>query len=330
MRDERHKRMVEIEDTYTAHAFANRYHPVRDYFQSLTWDGQPHIANLTGYFTDKHNILSTYLRRWLIGAVARAFDQTQNFMLILDGPQGCGKSHFAEWLCPLSLKFYAVTGAVNPRDKDAWLRLSDKWLWEVGELGGTMRIADRDALKDFVSHLTVTVRRPYAKYDVVRPALASLIGTVNGASAGLLDDATGSRRYAVVELTALDWGYTTAIPIDQVWAEAFTAYQAGESWKLTAAEQARQMAINEEYEVESPLEGLFFKYYTIDLTDMTAWISGIDIITELEVMGLKIQPQRRALSELGTMLKKYNIERKKRGQVRGYIGVSRKAPGVVI
>ena len=33
----------------------NAYHPIKDYFESLTWDGQDHISKLSTYFTDDHD-----------------------------------------------------------------------------------------------------------------------------------------------------------------------------------------------------------------------------------------------------------------------------------
>lgn len=327
MRDRGHRAMKPVEDAYIAHSWNNRYHPVRDYLNGLVWDGGQHIAALCGYFTDKHDVFATYLRRWLIGAVAKSYQETQNFMLVLDGAQGSGKSRFAAWLCPPALTGYAVTGPINPGDKDVWNRLASKWLWEVGELGATVKFADREALKDFISHITVTIRKPWGRHDIVRPALASLIGTVNGASAGLLNDPTGSRRFAVVEMTAIDWGYT-ALDINQVWAEAYTAYQADESWELSSIERARQLAINEEYEIELPLEGLLHKYYAVDPLNLTAWISGIEIITDLELSGGLKGLQHRSLSELGGIMKRLGVERKRINRTWGYCGVTRRT-GVI-
>ncbi len=327
MRDLNNKRMVEIEDAYTAHAYDNCYHPVKDYLTGLQWDGGPHIDKLTSYFTDTHGMFGIYLRRWLIGAVAKVFERTQNFMLVLDGMQGGGKSYFASWLCPPALREYAVEGAINANDKDAWRRLSTKWIWEVGEFGSTVRKADREVLKDFVTRLDVTLRLPYGRYDIVRPALASLIGTVNNEGAGILNDPSGSRRFAVVTLTAIDWGYT-ALDIEQIWAEAFTAYQSGESWELTAAERARQAAINEEYELESGIEGFLRKYYDLD-PNGTDWTSGVDIVQELEVYGLK-GVQVVMLRELAALMKRAGHERKRIKQVWSYRGVTRKSQGVII
>ena len=52
MRDMDFKGMDAITDVYTTHAAQKSYHPIRDYFDSLQWDGRGHIAQLATHFTD--------------------------------------------------------------------------------------------------------------------------------------------------------------------------------------------------------------------------------------------------------------------------------------
>lgn len=321
MRDKRHKSMTAIEDAYTAHAWANRYHPIRDYLNGLTWDGGQHIAALSGYFTDRHNVFGLFLRRWMIGAVAKVYEQAQNFMLVLESGQDLGKSFFVRWLCPAAVRAYFMEGPVDTQDKDTWARLAGRWIWETPELGATTRKADREALKDFITRQEVTLRKAYGHDDITRPALASLIGTINEEGAGFLNDPTGSRRFAIVSLTAVDRGYTVLRP-DNLWAEAFVAYQAGEPWQLTDAERAAQININEEYEVGSPLEGLLLKYYDVD-PNGAGWSSSTDIIQDLESYGLK-DNQRASLMELARVMQRLGVERQRIRRVYSYRGVTRK------
>lgn len=326
MRDLRHKRMAEVEDAYTAHAATNCYHPVKKYFAGLTWDGGDHIAKLASYFTDRHDVFPLFLRRWLIGAVAKIYElEARNYMLVLDGAQYIGKSRFARWLCPL--RDYFFEGPLNTDDKDTWIRLTSTFVWELSELDATTKRADRAALKDFVTRHEVTIRRPYARHDVVKPALASLIGSINEEGPGFLNDSTGSTRFAVVNLTAIDFGYTS-LDVDQIWAEAFTAYQSGESWELTPFERQRQAEINSEYESEPTIEGMIRKYYALDPA-VDTWTPGIDIVLELETYGLK-ENQRGSLMELARIMKKNGHDRKRINRVWSYKGVTRKATGAVI
>lgn len=322
MRDAGFPYVKVMEDAYTAHAHANQYHPVQIYLEKLQWTGQPAIKALAAHFFDKNDAFYPFLRRWLIGAIAKALAGGQNFMLVLDGPQDIGKSYFARWLCPLPDLF--IEGGINTTEKDVWLRLSHYWIWEVDELDSTTRKADRSALKSFITRRNVTERRSYGRHDETLPALASLIGTINTAGAGFLNDPTGNRRFAVVELENISHSYARNVDKHQVWAEAFDLYNSGEDWRLTSEEKALQREINEEYEYSSPTEEFFWRYYDIDPLD-PGWTPVADIIAELELRGLKT-PQHRAMMDLADLLKRAGAEkaRKGRDRVTSYRGIREK------
>jgi predicted P-loop ATPase len=116
-------------------ALDNKYHPVRDYLNSLTWDGKDHLTELIEHFEDKAGYFEKWFRHWIVGAVAKVFEGFQNPMLVIDGPQAIGKSYFARWLCPpnLTRNFYA--GAILPDSKDCRLPVETKGLLALGSPG---------------------------------------------------------------------------------------------------------------------------------------------------------------------------------------------------
>ncbi len=326
MRDRGFREMQTLEDAYTAHAYQNRYHPVQAYLESLSYDGGQHIAALASHFTDKYNQIGAWLQRWLIGAVARAYSNmhagVQNRMLIIDGPQDVGKSYFVRWLCQ-DLPDLFVELPIDPDNKDHHIRLMRTWVWEVAELGSSMRRADREALKAFLSTERVTVRMPYGHYDLHKPALASFIGTVNNES-GILNDPTGSRRFFISHVTAIDWNYATTINPASVWAEARALYLANEPWKLTAAEYDRANQINEEYEVQDPLEDLLQRNYEVT-NNPVDFVGTIDIIDRLHLAGWKLGIPRAEAMAISSAMRKHGLEVSKRMisgvRMNGYTGL---------
>ncbi len=329
MRDLGYKNVNVIEDAYTAWAYLHQHHPVRDRLLALAWDGAPHIAALTAFGRDDHaavyravtgergysghGVFYLFLRRWLIGAVGKALDARQSMMLILDGPQAIGKSYLVRFLGSL-LPDYFIESPLNPDDKDSWLRLMSRFIWELPELGENFRKGDREQIKNFVSTRVVTLRRPYGRYDIIKPALASLIGTLNN-EAGFLTDPTGNRRFLTCQLTHLDWAYSRAIDIEQLWAEAVALYRQGEPTLPTPVEQRLQNAINADYMVELPLEMLLHQHFGFK-PELDLWMPAIDIVKRLEELGLRDGHQRQHLRDLSAVLQQLGVPKTRR-QVDG-------------
>ncbi|NJM08220.1 hypothetical protein HC891_21620 [Candidatus Gracilibacteria bacterium] len=259
-------------DAIKVAANKNRFHPVRDYLNSLAWNKQDHIERLASYFYhdmpvvqygDTHALdpIQAYLKRFLIGAVAKAFATDQALVLVLAGPSGIGKSNFARWLCsPLPQLFHE--GSIQPDNRDAVLRLAKAWIWEIGELDGTTRRADDAALKAFLTRREVQERKAYNRHDTVKPALASFVGTVNPHNRGFLRDAD-DRRFLVLNIDRIDWNYQQVVNINQVWAQAVALFRAGETGRLHEAERQYQKTANVEHRQPNVLQDYIEEHYVI-------------------------------------------------------------------
>jgi putative DNA primase/helicase len=294
------KKIAAAEDAYVAEAKKHAYHPIRDYLDSLKWDGGDHMAALSACLHSNDPLVeyrdgskvplhAVYLYRWLIGAVAKAYTGSQNPMMVWDGPQGAGKSTLAHWLCPLP--GYFIEGAINVTDKDSHIRLLSKWIWEVAELDATTRKADQSALKDFITKEVVTVRKAYGHHDINKPALASLIGTVNNTS-GFLADESGNRRFMITRLERIDLRYRD-IDVHQVWAQAVALYRDGERGALVGEEAEAQRKVNEQYEIETILDDWIDKYFVFDRTCEDP-VSLADIINAMGFDGIRLSGTERS------------------------------------
>lgn len=309
-----------IDTAINALAYENQYNPVKWYLTHQQYDGGHYIADLAGCFLDTDGLFSIWIRKWLIGAIAKAVQGEQNRMLILDGNQGIGKSLFARWLCS-GLPGYFAEGSIDPDSKDALLRLTSKWIWEVSEVGATMRKSDREALKNFISMQEVTVRRPYGVFDTHKPALASLIGTVNN-EGGILNDPTGSRRFLICHIEKIDWAYVD-LDVNLIWAEAYAAFLQGESHNLTPDEILLSEKNNEAYQVENPIEAALSEYYDID-AKQTSWFTPTwQIAQRLQNEGLRYSNSNALMKEIASTLKKVGLLKKRVGVAKtsGYEGI---------
>jgi putative DNA primase/helicase len=323
------KKIKAAEDAYAAEAEKNAYHPVHDYLNSLQWNREDHIAELTGWLesddppvvyrdSSTHPLHGVYLYRWLIGAVAKALDGKQNPMLVLDGPQGIGKSTLAKWLCS-GLPGYFIEGPINVADKDSDVRLISRWIWEVSELDATTRKADVSAIKAFITKEIVSVRKAYGRFDIIKPALASLIGTVNNTS-GFLADESGSRRFLITRLTKIDRRYMQ-MDVNQIWAQAVALYREGEQWMLIGEEAQAQRTTNEKYEVETILDDWIEKYFVFD-SGATEPVSLADIISALAHDDIRLSgSERMQAAELARTLTRHGAQRVHTHNGKRWIGL---------
>jgi virulence-associated protein E/bifunctional DNA primase/polymerase-like protein/primase-like protein len=301
-------------------AYEHKFHPIRDYLEGLIlearYDGEKfvpvdHIQRLRSFFEDKDGTFELLLRKWLVGAVGRILGDhpgQQHPMLVIDGPQGIGKSRFVWWLGSPLPSFY-IQSNINPNDKDFLVQLCSKFVWEVDELGATFKRSDIESLKSFLSKETVSVRKAYGKDEITKPATASFIGTINN-SGGFLGDPTGNRRFRVCTVTRIDWAYEAAIDINQLWAQAMQLYRDGERWELTAAENERMKEINERYEVEDSIAYILFNNFNLDPTETERVTATAQIIEKLRLAG--VQGNDNSLTQrIATILTKAGCERKR-------------------
>lgn len=189
-----------------------------------------------------------------------------------------------------------------------------------------MRRADREALKAFVTLQEATYRPAFGQYPLRKPALASFIGTVN-LEGELLNDPTGHRRFWPVNLTSIDWAYSANIDIHQLWAQVYALYRTGEPWQLTNEERQVHRQITATYEVEDIIEGHVREWFDIQPGNADYYTHTTKILDVLKnpnranVKGSDTAIQMR----LATTLKKLGLEKQKRNNQWGYVGIKQKA-----
>lgn len=306
-----------IERAFTYEAHKNRFHPLIDYFNSLQWLGEDIFGTLMSCFDFENPEFARKVHwRFFHGVVGKVLNQDQNFMMVLDGPQGIGKSYYSSWLCPL--ENYFVEGTLNPDSKDTRMRIASNLLWEVGELQYTTRKSDVEALKNIITERKVTVRPAYGHYDITKPVACSFIGTINENGAGFLNDPTGTRRFAVIKIRNINWKAYTKINKDQLWAQITATYKAGERGFFTQDESVEQFEVNSNYTLISSTHELLLKFYDVDPDKYpNDWIPSGDILLELFSMGMT-GSQKMAQMEIASIMEQLGVEKSNSNAITGY------------
>lgn len=325
-----------MRDAFVKHARDNSYHPIKNYFESLAWDGQDHIAKLASFFTDDHDeivyadgskrsVFHAWLYRWTISAVGKVYDclKYQSPMLILNGAQNAGKNTFVKWLC-FDDRFY-ITSQVDPHNKDHEKYLVSYFIWSVPETGSTFRKTDREAFKDFLTKDKVVVRLAYGHHDTIKPPVASFIGSVNP-EPGLLNDPTGYRRFLPVTLKSIDWSYES-VDKHQVWAQAYHLFKSGEKHTLAPEESKIHNTITAALEFEDPMRDYLNRYFEIDKNKQEWFTLSADLIHQVRLMAEISGSDKAIAMRIAAELKKLGIERERRfydkKQQWGYSGIKK-------
>lgn len=243
----------------------NSFHPVRDYFNDLKWDGLPRLDTL---FIDYLGAEDTELNRWITrivftAAVYRIYEPGAKFdqIVVLVGTQGCGKSTIVEKMAIDNRWFTSSMPSPDKPDKAAD-HLRGKFIVEIGELVGFKK-AEVEAIKNFLSKRADDFHAPYGKNDIHRPRQCVFFATTNEDQ--FLRDSSGERRYwpiqaAVNKSKYSVWEELTPHIVGQIWAEAIEHYKNRMILQLPLKLNGELQAVHERYKKIDDWQGIIEEF----------------------------------------------------------------------
>lgn len=219
-----------VDDALSLEFEKKKFHPIIDYIKGLTWDGIPRVDNLLiDYFGAEDNVYTrAAIRKMLCAAIARVFEPGIKFdlALILVGEQGTYKSTFVK---KLGKSWFSDT-FITVQGKESFEQIQGAWIVEMAELSG-LKKAEVETIKQYISKQEDSFRPAYGRVVETYKRQCVFFGTTN--SKDFLKDPTGNRRFAPVDVrrdhvTKSVANDMTSDEVDQIWAEAYQLYLAGE------------------------------------------------------------------------------------------------------
>lgn len=258
----------------------NSFHPIRDYLNSLEWDGVPRAERVfveyLGVEDNEH--VRKLTKKHLVAAVKRVFEPgcKRDELIVLVGPQGIGKSMVLDRLG----KEWFSDNLDTMQGKESYEALQGSWIIELAELAAIRRTKDVELVKKFISKRSDKYRPPYARLTEEYPRQCIFFGTTNRFE--FLVDETGNRRYWPLMCTgesARHWSELTEGEVDQIWAEVFTYYREGYPVHLDPVEDAETIAwlekAQERHTEENPKASMIREFLEMKLPkgwyDMRPW-----------------------------------------------------------
>ncbi|EIR6828323.1 VapE domain-containing protein [Listeria innocua] len=262
---------TKTKDAILAVAAERSYHPIKEYLDHLPeWDEIDRVETLLiDYFNATDNSYTRAVtRKMMVAAVARIVQPGTKFdsVLILNGPQGIGKSTFfaklaGDW-------FSDSLTLTDMKDKAGPEKLQGYWILELGELAG-MRKTDVEVVKSFISRSDDKYRASYGVNVESHPRQCIIVGSTN-AESGFLRDITGNRRFWPVRISGdgkrKAW-QMSVYDVEQIWAETLVLYAKGEKLYLEGSDV--ELATNEQADAmeSDEREGLVRTYLDTLLPD---------------------------------------------------------------
>lgn len=225
----------------------NKFHPVRELLDSLTWDGKEHIRSLLPEYLGAEDSDYTYqvMRLWMLGAVSRVYKPGSKFdyTIILQGSQGIGKSTFLKLM---ALDDSWFNDSLDSLDSDKAVQsLTGSWIIELAELKSLARTAGGvESVKRFLTATQDKYRIPYERRADTFYRQCVFAGTTN--KDDFLQDETGNRRFLIIHTGFTKTSKSLFTPevmddIKQAWAEAVHIWK-NEDPELILPENCMQQA----------------------------------------------------------------------------------------
>lgn len=246
-----------VYDACSLSAHRHTANELRDWLQSLAWDGVPRLDTLfIDYFGAEDNpYIRAVARKSMCAAAARVLQPgvKYDYVPILGGPQGIGKSMFFKIL---GGKYFSDS-LQSFEGKDAYETIQGTWINELPELS-TLSRSESNTAKQFISRTEDIFREPYGRRTGVYPRVCVFFGTTNDTE--YLHDSTGERRFWPVDCRKQEPTKSVftdlKIERDQIFAEAVFLWQLGEPLYLNAELEAKAREEQEAHKDIDPREGM--------------------------------------------------------------------------
>lgn len=220
-----------IDDSLIVRASKDKRHPIRDFLNSLPkWDGVKRLERVLIDVFDLEDIVfyRESAKKIFCGLIKRVFVPgcKYDYMLILGGRQGIGKSQFLKSLATpywgkngmksidSQKNYFSDTKIPFNDSKDKYQQLEGIWLYEIAELAGFKKSEIED-IKAFLTKTEDKFRRSYGEKSVEIKRQLIFCGTTNDTKP--LRENEDNRRFLFLN-SKLPFG-TTRVYNEKYWNE---------------------------------------------------------------------------------------------------------------
>jgi len=247
----------------------NRYHPIEKIINETIWDHSSRLGdfiNTLKVVPEQEELKVIVLRKWLMQGIKSILSPTgyaNQIVLMLYGAQGLGKTSWCrEFFSTLDLEATMTDFSLDPNKKDDVMRFYEYAFVEIGEAELTINKSKIAGIKRILTSNVNQERKAFARHDSLRFRRSFVVATVNQEKC--LVDETGNRRFAPIEVTEINYSYSSRIDMAQLLAEIAYYLHAGESEIFTKQEMDLINSSNKNFEMKDPIEEMILERFDFE------------------------------------------------------------------
>ena len=301
------------------------YDPYKELLKSLNlshpWDKTTdYITQVFGCLEfknpDDKPFLQKMIKKWFLMMVALALgiiDDNQ-LMVVLVGPQGCGKTVLCRRLMRLLKRYYKVMQPSEKLDKDLLIQLSTFFLVVFDEFEMDRRTSN--LMRAIITSNGSQVRAAWGYTAENRKRRASFIASTNNDQ--YLTDDQGDRRYLTVEVTDILHEEDYPLPLEEAFSQAYwiVTNEPSDTYVPTSDEWHEIAERNKEHVLPNFCEAVIPMYYRQPTAPETAKeVGASDILMQLPY----IHAREWKLSNIGKALKALGFSSRKTNRGTRYL-----------
>ena len=267
------------------------------------------------------SLQQSLIRKWFYQTTAMPFNSLEaplqaEGVLILQGPEGIGKTRFFQQLAFNPLWFSSLERELKTNNKDILIQMLSAWIAEIGEVDRTFK-ANKSDNKSFITKTKDEIRKPYRPEQVSKARTTSFCGTTNKST--FLTADSGSRRWWIIPVKnkiSME-NFVQEENLRQFWAQCYRTFtQDQECFRLTDDEKNLLDRRNLENTEPIPGEEELRNRFDFEASEKNwFWITvaGLKDRMEYHVSNYSTNQIGKALAAIGKDVPEVHKKRTKRG-----------------
>lgn len=249
----------DLVESYIFSDFIHEYNPITEYIERNSHRrSSGNISTLSKCIRSNTEMKDVFVRKWMLSLIAAYDGHPVRSVLSLVGGQNSGKTEWFRRLLPAGLrKYYAESKLDAGKDDD--MLMCQKLIVMDDEMGGKSK-QDEKRFKELTSKSIFSLRAPYGRNNEDFKRLAVLCGTSNDPE--IINDPTGNTRILPIEVISIDHELYNSIDKDELFMEAYRAYESGEEWQLSKSELAELDRVGEDFQSIAYERELILKFFS--------------------------------------------------------------------